>query len=263
MNAHAGRRVIVHYHVFKNAGSSVDRALEDSFGSRWAKFDLDDSGAKISPVELQAYLGSHPDLLAVSTHQAVPPIPADGPTILPILYFRHPITRAYSAYRFEWGRQIGIDAPRRTFEEYISVKFKHPRANAVENFQVLHIANRGLEARRPSQSLSDAQLLANAKAFVDGLDFFGLVERFDESMVRLNLYLRPYFPGFRGRIYRENVTSDLDIPLADQVRTILDELSASMRGALVARNALDLELYAYVTDRFAHMGLKASSSAVA
>ena len=42
-----------------------------------------------------------------------------------------------------------------------------------------------------------------------------------------------------------------------------DELSASMRGALVARNALDLELYAYVTDRFAHMGLKASSSAVA
>lgn len=35
----ARRRVIVHHHIFKNAGVSFDHLLHESFGARWATLE--------------------------------------------------------------------------------------------------------------------------------------------------------------------------------------------------------------------------------
>jgi len=32
----SGRPLLVHYHVYKNAGTSVEKNLSDSFGHQWA-----------------------------------------------------------------------------------------------------------------------------------------------------------------------------------------------------------------------------------
>ena len=65
------RAVIVHYHLFKNGGTSIERVLRDSYGKRWATFDKAQSGAKISAAEMQAFIEGNPSLKAVSSHQAV------------------------------------------------------------------------------------------------------------------------------------------------------------------------------------------------
>jgi hypothetical protein len=31
----AQRKVVIHYHLFKNAGTSVDRMLKEIYGERW------------------------------------------------------------------------------------------------------------------------------------------------------------------------------------------------------------------------------------
>jgi hypothetical protein len=251
------RRVVLHYHIFKNAGTSVDRALRESFGERWVKFDRSDPGAKISPAEMDAFLEEHPEVLAVSSHQCVPPVPNGSARVLPLIFFRHPVARAYSAYAFEWGRQKGVEKPASSFEEYLVESLAKRRASAIEDFQVRHVANRGHQGRRPAAALTNAQLLRNACAFVDSLDFFGLVERFEESMVRANLYLKPHFPEFLGRIYRENASENVPADLEQYVEHALSLLSPDVRADFLARNALDSEFYAYVTERFQHMGLRA------
>ena len=33
------RNVVIHYHIFKNAGSSIDKILIDNYGSAWAPLE--------------------------------------------------------------------------------------------------------------------------------------------------------------------------------------------------------------------------------
>src|SRR6184192_3254912 len=137
----AKRKVIIHYHIFKNAGTSVDRMLKESLGERWVSWDTDDPGAKISPAEMEAFLLERPEIVAVSSHQVVPPLPTRQLDVFPIIFIRQPIDRAYSAYLFEWKKQKGSDTPVGEFEEYVHDKFRYPRKNAIEDFQTLHLAN--------------------------------------------------------------------------------------------------------------------------
>ena len=96
------RKVIIHYHIFKNAGTSIDRMLKESFSERWANYDKPEPTSKISPAELEEFILDNPDLMAVSSHHAVPPLPDKHLEVYPIILLRHPIDRAYSAYLFEW-----------------------------------------------------------------------------------------------------------------------------------------------------------------
>ena len=69
------RHLIVHYHIFKNAGSTFDAMLEATFGSRWANHDKTQAAAFITPAELAEYIQAHPHLDALSSHHAVLPLP--------------------------------------------------------------------------------------------------------------------------------------------------------------------------------------------
>ncbi len=252
------RHIIIHYHIFKNAGSSIDKALKNSFREKWSNWDSEAKSGKITPNELRDYIIDNPQLLAISSHSAIPPLPKlDGLTCHPIVFIRNPILRAYSAYQFEWGKQERRTTPRNDFSTYVIDKLKHPRRNAIEDFQVIHLANRGPDGRRPSQSLSDDQLFENAKIFLDNCPFYGLVERFNESMVRAHMYFKARFPEFIGSIHKENVTSKKSWSnIQDETESILEKLPKDIRSSLVERNQLDLKLYNYATERFNTMGLE-------
>jgi hypothetical protein len=89
-------------------------------------------------------------VLAVSSHQAVPSLPDRHLQVFPIVFLRHPIDRAYSAHLFEWKKQAGSEAPKGSFEEYVKEKFAQRRKSAIEEFQTLHLANRGYQGRSPA-----------------------------------------------------------------------------------------------------------------
>jgi hypothetical protein len=94
------RSIIIHYHLFKNAGTSVDSVLEKSFGASWRNFDNKNSSARFSPKEFEKINLEHPELKAFSSHQIVPPIPKGSLRVYPIIFLRHPIDRIKSAYLF-------------------------------------------------------------------------------------------------------------------------------------------------------------------
>ena len=103
------RTTVVHFHLFKNAGTTVERGLQDYFGERWASFDKPASAARISQVELETFLNTNQALQAVSSHHLRPPL-VDSTLMkwLPVLFLRHPIDRIRSAYEFERTARFGI-----------------------------------------------------------------------------------------------------------------------------------------------------------
>ncbi|MCB1754984.1 MAG: hypothetical protein KDJ38_05655, partial [Gammaproteobacteria bacterium] len=84
------RNIIVHYHLFKNAGTSIDKMLKNSFGDAWENYDLPAAGARISPDSLQQYIEENPHLQASSSHQIVPPLPTGDLNVFPIVFLRDP-----------------------------------------------------------------------------------------------------------------------------------------------------------------------------
>jgi len=72
--AEAGRSVVLHYHLFKNAGSSVDEMLRQNFPGRWITQEFN-----LPPGEraqaLLAFVQQNPQVDAISSHSALLPVP--------------------------------------------------------------------------------------------------------------------------------------------------------------------------------------------
>lgn len=244
------RKIIIHYHIFKNAGTSIDRMLKESFSERWANYDKPEPTSKISPAELEEFILDNPDLMAVSSHHAVPPLPDKHLEVYPILLLRHPIDRAYSAYLFEWKKQRGLEQPIGSFRDYIHEKFRQPRRNAIEDFQVLHLANRGYKQKNPSNSLDNEGLLNNARKLIMEAGVFGLVDRYAESLRLMRRRLQSGFPDLRIAEFHENSLQARSSSLTDRIKAILGDLDECSRDMLVLRNQLDFRLYEYARGRF-------------
>lgn len=251
------RKLIVHYHLFKNAGSSVDAILKDSFGERWAEFDTEDPAAKILPERLEEYIRSNPGLRAISSHQALPPIPlGEDYEIFPLLFVRHPLDRARSAYLFEWQKQLGLEVPKGTFAQYVEEKLT-TGTGAISNFHVYQFSNLATGGEKPKHDPVPETRLAMAKEFLSSLPFFGLVEQFQESLVRAHFYLKYHFPEIRMVNRTVNSTQNTASHLDARLIAIRAELGAEVYGLLERRNLLDLALYQYACQLFSSVVARA------
>lgn len=247
----ANRKIIVHYHLFKNAGTSVDRMLQKSFGDQWINYDLPAAGARISPENLAQYIAENPHLQAISSHQIVPPLPEDGIDVFPIVFLRDPIDRVKSAYLFEWQKQPALEEPKGSFSEYVREKLGAYRRNAIEEFQVIKFANKGQASHTPNMKLSDGQLLANSRDFIASLNCFGIVEKFNESMALFESKLPEGFPKVTfERSVRANSLQDPGLSLDDKYNKIQEELGDELYTELVMRNQMDIKLYQYALGKF-------------
>ena len=54
------RNVVIHYHIFKNAGSSIDKILLDNYGSAWAPFEGSAPTSLLSVRDLAEFVFSRP-----------------------------------------------------------------------------------------------------------------------------------------------------------------------------------------------------------
>lgn len=62
------RTIIVHDHIFKNAGSSADRLLHMAFGNDWATLEGPTPTSLLRPDELATFVDDRPEIVAVSSH---------------------------------------------------------------------------------------------------------------------------------------------------------------------------------------------------
>jgi len=245
------RSVLVHYHLFKNAGTSVERILRNSYGERWVKFDKAEPGAKISGAEMQAYIEANPTIKAVSSHQLVPAMPQGDFTVTPLVFLREPLARVKSAYLFEWQKQLGLEEPKGPLGDYIEEKFMQKHTSVIANFQVSRLSNTDYVDTCLHITRYEEKLLLNAKEFVDQLPFFGLVDRFADSLELMRYHTASGFPELKIEEHRENVLQHTDQSQEQRIDSLRREIGNGLFDELCVRNRFDMQLYSYAQGRFA------------
>ncbi|MGO9442813.1 MAG: sulfotransferase family 2 domain-containing protein, partial [Terriglobales bacterium] len=95
------RFVILHYHIFKNAGTTVENLLRKNFPHSFARFESEGRDAQLSAAELLEFVHAHPEVQAISSHHLRYPRPhAPGFVFFDLLFLRDPIDRLRSIYTF-------------------------------------------------------------------------------------------------------------------------------------------------------------------
>ena len=245
------RKLILHYHIYKNAGSSIDSILKDSFGSAWYNWDKPSGkGGIILPYEIEEFISANQNILALSSHEAVLPIPRGDFEVYPVLFLRHPIVRARSVYLFEWKKELGLEEPRGSFSEFLQENLIDKKRSVVSNFQVAKLSNLIYGKEFELKPLREFEKLERAKLTLTTLPYFGLVEHFHQSLVRLHYYLRFSFPELLIVNHQKNVTQDPKKELEESLKDIQGELGATMYKELCDRNSLDLNLYSFAVQKY-------------
>ncbi len=259
------RNVIVHYHLFKNAGSSIDQLLKNNFKDQWFGYDSDSANGIIPCVDIENMIRKNQDKIAFSSHQIIPPLPEIEGVVYPVVILRDPIDRIKSAYLFERKKQLGLEEPKGTLEDYIREKFRSRRNNPIEEFQTIRLSNGFRDRFQDHAKLDDEALFENASRFIKSLKFVGIVDDFDRTVALLSEFLKPAFPDFRGREVKANVLQDLSMSQQEKRDQIRSELSAEIFEEIIARNSLDEALYqvgkSHFEELFSQSGLANTKAA--
>jgi hypothetical protein len=241
------RTVVIHYHLFKNAGTSIDEMLRRNFGAGWLEQEFPGAAARRSNCSLVGdFLRAHPKVIALSSHTALMPPPViPGLKVLPIVFVRHPIDRLRSAYGFQREQLVDtLDAQLAKtydFAGYIRALLALPRAQA-RNFQTARLAH-----NVPLRAGTDRERALRA---IRRLPFVGLVEAYDLSLQRLSAYISRSFAGFRVVAARKNVTAGRSTTLEERLLDIEWELGSELYCEICAANQDDIELYEQVRARY-------------
>ncbi|MED5314595.1 MAG: hypothetical protein VYB84_01030, partial [Pseudomonadota bacterium] len=70
------RNVLLHYHIFKNAGTTFERVLDENYGDGHITFDGPFSFSVINQDQLSTIIQRHPNAVACSSHQIHLPPPS-------------------------------------------------------------------------------------------------------------------------------------------------------------------------------------------
>jgi len=246
------RTVLLHYHLFKNAGTSLDVVLKRNFGDAWITREFERRPRPEHRQELTQWILDNPQATAFSSHtmEALPP---NTPSlrIIPLVFVRQPLDRIASAYNFERKQNIErlgpVIASNTSLAGYVRIRMALPNDKACRNFQTHRLA---ILAKGPGKDLS---VLERASSAVQSLPFIGIVESFDESMERLTKLLRPTFPQFKPHSVQANVSArpEPGLGLAQKLAKLQQELGPQVYAQLEAANAQDLALYQLALERVA------------
>jgi hypothetical protein len=233
--------LLIHYHIFKNAGSSFEWALEQAFGRRFLQFDSPDPRGTVSARQIARLVRGKPDLYAISSHQAAPPPPRIfGRQVIASILIRDPIARIGSIYAFERAQQVNtpgaIKAKELDFKGYVEWRLK-ATPSALCNFQVLVCSG------RHSTTCSKRDLEA-AVIRLDSIQIVGTVARYEEWVTLAQWYLQQYFPDLSLVSVHHNRSRPAAVESETHIfQRLTDDLGAELTRELLSRNELDMTLH--------------------
>lgn len=231
MNQPTERTIILHYHLFKNAGTSVDEILKRNFGAKWVTREFPPMGENNTEL-VEEWIRETPDAIAYSSHTMMGPIPVvEGVRVISFMLLRDPIERIKSAYRFErtqqadtWGAQL---AKEHDFEGYVRARLDRPGDQQCRNFQTYRLA---------SMMPGEGTGLERAKRAVAALTIVGRVEAFDDTMRRLADEVGAAYPRFAEHVVKENISAGKNAV----------EISRDLAELLHSQNKADFSLLLFV-----------------
>jgi len=236
------RTVIIHRHIFKNAGTTFDWILKNNFGEAFCNHRDDIPMRKEGEKYLINNLLPHPEIKALSSHHVWFNMP-EHPTLelIPVLFLRHPIERIRSVYNFEYQQQSDTPgaamARKLDFKEYVAWRMREEVAPVIRNFQTRCLL--GIKTRKPLKQ----EHLNNALKEVEKQQFVGVVDLFDESLKQFDNAFRNIGIELDFSYRAQNVAQPFDnADYESRAQKILDDLG-DIAVEVLEKNKYDLLVY--------------------
>ncbi len=235
------RFVILHYHILKNAGSTIEEILYNSFRKQFARFDTEEREASISNSDLLSFLQCNPDLRAVTSHQIRHPVAAaPGFIFFDICFLRDPIDRIRSMYDY-FREKPSVGDPVSDFANELELgpfvaRLVEEMPWYISDIQVNLLAN-GIVNDTPAPADLD-------RAIENMLDtsFLGVVDRFEDSLIAGQLLLRHIFPNLNCAHPPVNVSGGFGSTLEARREKLRKACDSQVYAELMRMNAMDCEL---------------------
>ena len=243
MNKIKKRKVIIHRHLFKNAGTTFDKSLSNNFGKDFCDHRDDKPMRLIGQHYLIDHLKNNPNIKALSSHHIwFNPQSQDNIELIPVCLLRHPIERIKSVYNFEKLQQadtIGAKiAKSMSFKEYVSWRMNKDVNPTIRNFQTRYLAGVKKKLLTPLD-------FEEAKQGLNRFNLCGIVDLYDTSMIvfeskfmslGIDISLTGYLP-------KNNTQSVTNINIEERVEHIKNELGDALFTVVLQNNKYDIELY--------------------
>ena len=234
--------ILLHCHLFKNAGTTIDWALKRSLGWGFVDHRRDRAMLRGGMRYIEKYLALRLYVMAVSSHH----MPFD-PTFESrrfrywhIIMLRDPIARCASVYQYEKIQPLvslgARMAKKLDMRGYFQWRISDDAPVVIRNFQTRYLAGRKHPARKLQDPDFDTALMRARLPNV----LIGFVERFDESMVLFESILREHFRKLDLAHVKQNQNHARP---EDSIAYLREELGETLFLKLNAENALDLRLY--------------------
>ena len=246
INKKKERYVLVHHHIFKNAGTSFNFALKKNFGQNFSEYDLPNSKI-ITSNNLHKYLEEKKNLNAVSGHH-ICLIPADSNQkikCLSSILIRDPLARVRSIYNFERLQDAETDgaimAKKFSFKDFVSWRLKNA-PQVFCNYQTLYCSRVGPASHKRSLSDNDLNLaIQNLERCIA----VGTVKRYKEFLVMAQHELTVYFPDLFLEHHHLNISSSSKQLEGKKIKDInlISDLGEDIYNVLKNKNTLDFKLY--------------------
>lgn len=242
-----GKSVLVHAHLFKNAGTTLDWSLERSFGAGFCDH-RDDAQMRGSPQYLADFLLKNSQLNALSSHWLPFPLPRiNGVQLHPLVILRDPIERILSVYEFE--RRQAVDHPgtkkarEGDLQSYVRWRLDAGTGPVIRNYQV-----RMLSGEYPGTSIQ--RQFEQATSLLESLPAIGLVERYRESAVLFENAFKASAPALDLAFQRQNVRDSSDRRSPEERRASVEDQLGDLLEAVRDANSLDIALYRSACELF-------------
>lgn len=241
------QHVLIHYHIFKNAGSSIDASLQHCFGDRWSTFEGPHAHAIQSSTKLGEFMAANSHLVAISSHLARPPLP--HAKCLPIVFLRHPLLRAYSVYNFtraDSSQPYSDVAQGLGFSDYVRWALSNePGSIVIRDYQVVHLSDASWRGGDILKTVAGPSDLEQVCRLITDWGVTGVVEQFELSAKVFQATYGTQLPGLEFPPRWENATNREAISLEERVDRIKRLLGETLYSRFMEVNQLDLALYAH------------------
>ncbi len=230
---------LLHFHIFKNGGSTLDWILKRNFGEQFREFHGPSSESTLFAPSIAKMLEENPGFSAFSSHHFR--FPVEGiDNVVPLSFVRHPLDRVPSIYEQERRAQSDhLDDP--VFESlssWVAHALQH-RPMLLCDAQVSFFGRGGIYYEVPSEDC-----LLDAKDVLDSLEFVGVVSQYEESMALLEHVLRRWWPTFDASYFIQNASAR-ERTLEERLARLARLLEPEVYKALVLNNRYDLNLFEY------------------
>lgn len=237
--------LLVHYHIFKNAGTSFEWAVQQAFGKHLRLCDAPTADGVLSPKELAQFVIRTPEAKGVFSHQAVlPPPKIRGRAVISSILIRDPIARVRSIYGFE--RQQARSTPgsmkakELNFKGYVEWRLNCSPAMFC-NYQVYFCSR--TKASKNEETTTETHL-RRAITNLDLIDVVGTVERYSDWLALAQSILAEFYPPLSLVVSRRNASSmSTDLSHAKILDDLLEDIGSALAERLLECNQLDMRLY--------------------